>query len=66
MTRTENEFVFTLLRDAERALKRKGIRPEIERLGGVCHEVRMIHERMKSDDFAKARGIVKSTPPPKP
>ena len=44
--------------DAERALKRCGIRPEVE-LGGVCDEIKVVHERMKSGDFSTARAMTK-------
>jgi hypothetical protein len=53
------DFVWQVLRDAERGLNRLGIYANSE-LGGVPYEVQKAHQRMKAGDFQKARNLVKS------
>lgn len=53
------DFIWKLLRDAERGLNRCGIYAEVE-LGGVCYEVQKAQNRMKEGDFSKARKMLNS------
>lgn len=51
-------FVWNVLRDAERGLNRCGIYANIE-LGGVCREVQKAQELMRNGSFKKARQMCK-------